>query len=300
MAQQTLFKDLTKRLSDLLTKEFPSEKQENKIEWKGETAQDVTIESHFITKKDGSILGTFIPKYKYLFNGWNTTLGAEINTKKEVKGEVTIEGTTANVNGLKTIISGQNKDDDVFGTLQVEYKHEVYSASATVDYGKAKGSTVKGALVVGRQGFYLGLSSEYFLGLTEESDLKEIHSVLGYASQEFDLSAFGKLDGKGDEDKNEFGASYFHNINGDLAVGTEISLDTANPEAKPRLVFGGQYKLNTDTTLKGKFDTSGKLGLSYQQKFNKNTRLTLSSTVDTHNLSGKGASTFGFNLALSG
>jgi hypothetical protein len=57
--------------------------------------------------------------------------------------------------------------------------------------------------------------------------------------------------------------------------------------------------LEADTVLKGKFDTTGKLGLSYQQKFSKNSKLTISSTIDTNNIGAKNSSTLGFTLSLS-
>jgi len=299
MSKQTLFKDIGKRLSDLITKEFPSEKSENKIEWKGEAPNNVTIETNLTQRKDGSIVGTFTPKYKTYFNGWNTTFLSELNTRKEFKEEVTLEGTTQNVDGLKVIFTGQSKDDENWATFATEYKTELYSANVSADYGKVKGSTVKGGFVVGHQGWFLGASSEYFLGSNDDSELKEVHTQVGYATKDFDAVAFGRLDARGEEDKNEFGASYFHNIKSNFAVGSEIVFDTANADAKPKLGFATQYKISDDSILKGKFDTFGKLGVSINQRYNKNVRFTLASTVDTNNLSGKNASNFGFTLSLS-
>jgi hypothetical protein len=54
-----------------------------------------------------------------------------------------------------------------------------------------------------------------------------------------------------DKDKNELGGSYFHNVNSDLAVGTEVVFDTTNADSKPKLTLGTQYKVNDDTTFKG-------------------------------------------------
>jgi len=295
---QPLFKDAQKRLTDLLTKEFPSEKQENRIEWKGDAPNNVAFETNFAFKKDGAVIGTFIPKYKRSYNGWNAVFSGELNTKKEWKGEVSVEGTAVNVPGLKTVLTGQSKDEDIFTTVGLEYRHEVTSANVSVDYGKAKGSTVKGAVVLGTNGYYFGASAEYFLGV-KESELKEVHTVLGYAAKEYDASVYAKLDGRGDEDKNEFGATYFHQVQENLAVGTEVSFDTTTPEAKPKLVFGTQYLWNADSVIKGKFDTTGKLGISISQKINKNTKVILSSSIDTNNMNAKGASNFGFTLSLT-
>jgi len=295
--KQVLFKDLGKRLNDLVTKDFPSERQENKIEYSGTTANRVTFETNFVSKKDGSVVGTFTPKYRFLLNGLQTQVLAELNTRREFKGEVTFE--EAFVRGLKTVLTGQTRDDEVFATLAVEYKHETASVNASVDYGRQKGSNVKGGVVVGNRGFSLGASADYFLSNGDDSTLREFTTTLAYSTLEFDATAFGRMLGLGDDDKNEFGATYYHKLNLDTAVGTEVLFDTLNSEVKPKLVFGAQHRLQEDTTLKAKFDTNGKLGFSFQQRLNKNARLTLASTVDTNNLAGKGASTFGFTLSLN-
>jgi len=288
-----LFKDLNKRASDLITKEFPSEKSENKVEWKAETSNNVTVETTLVQKADGSVLGTFAPKYKY--KDWGSTFSVELKTNKEFKATVDVEDQFAP--GLKTTLSGESKAEDLFGTFGVEYKHELATLTASVDYGQAAGSNLKASAVVGSQGFSLGASTDYFLGASNDSILRELHTVLGYSSDEFDISAFGKL--QNEKDANILGATYFHRVNPDLQVGTEVSFDTANPEAKPKLVFATQYRVEADTVVKAKVDTLGKLGLSYQQRFSKGAKFTVSSTIDTNNLGAKNASTFGVSIFLS-
>jgi len=239
-------------------------------------------------------LGTFIPKYKY--KEWGATVTAELKTNKNFKAELSVEDQITP--GLKTTITGEAKGEDLFATLGVEYKHELLAFTGSVDYGQALGSTLKSSVVVGAQGFSLGGFVDYFFGASSDSSLKELHTVLGYSTDEFDVSGFGKMQ-NGDEQKNILGASYFHKVNNDLSVGTEVSFDTANAEAKPTLVLATQYKLEADTTLKAKVDTVGKLGVSYQQKFSKNAKLVISSTIDTTNLGAKNSSTLGFTLSLS-
>jgi len=57
-----LFADLGKRVNDLLTKEFPSEKQENKFAWKGQANNEVTLETTFLQKKRWLYIGNIYPK----------------------------------------------------------------------------------------------------------------------------------------------------------------------------------------------------------------------------------------------
>lgn len=292
MATQPSFKDLDKRSSDLLNKDFPSDKKEQKYEWKGTTKNGVSIETNFITDKNGNIVGTLIPKYK--LKEYNAEVSAEFNTKKDIKAEVNVSDQF--VQGLKTIFTGNSKGNDLFTTFGFEYKHELITAAASVDYGKSKGSTFLGSAVVGSQGFSFGVSSEYFLG---GNTLRNLNATLAYASPEFDASVFGRVKNHEEEEKNELGATYFHKINSQISVGSEVVFDVSNSEAKPKLTFGTLYQLTPDTILKAKFDTSGRLGLSYQQKFNQNAKLTLSTTLDTNALGPKNNSSFGFVLSLN-
>jgi hypothetical protein len=289
------FKDLNKRLSDLITKEFPGEKQENKVVWTGTTANNVSFETNFVQRKDGSILGTLIPKYVY--KPWGTTFSAEINTKKDVKVEVAVAEKLAP--GLKTTVTANSKADGNFGTLAVDYKQEHGTLSIAADYGKQNGSLVNAAAVVAHQNWSIGAKADYLLGITTDSDLLEFQANLGYSSDEFDVQAFGRVKSLGEEDKHELGATYFHRINNDLSVGTEVVFDvSASGANKPKLTFASQYRLENDTILKGKFDTEGRLGLSYQQKFSRNAKLTIGAAIDANNLN-KNSSTFGFTLNLS-
>jgi len=289
-----LFTDLGKRLSDLLTKEFPSEKGENKVSWRGSPNKETTLETNIVQRKDGSLIGTFIPKYNH--REWGTTFSAEINTRREVKVEAVADDFLS-VDGLKTTATGYSKGAENYGEFGLEYKHEMATVTTSVDYGKLNGSTVKASAVIGAQGIALGAKTEYFFG--GESELKDLTTTLSYSSPEFDLTAFGRIQSVNDEDKNELGATYFHRINSDWQVGAEAVFETANTDAKPKLTFGTQYALHPDSILKAKFDTAGKLGLSLQQKFNRNAKITIASTIDTNNLSGKNASNINFTLAMN-
>jgi len=291
-----LFKDLGKRANDLLTKDFPSEKGENKLEWKGEADYNVTLQTSLVSKRDGTV-GTFTPKYKH--KEWDTTFSAEITTDKDVKVEVVTED-LLNFDGLKTTVTGNSKGKDRFAEFAIEYKHDMATVTGSVDYGKTSGSTIKSSAVIGSQGLALGASTEYLIGRSE-SELKELKTVLAYGNDDFDITASGTMkqnQGK-NPDKNELAASYFHKVNSGWLVGAQTTFDTSNSDAKPSLVFATQYRVQPDTVVKAKMGTDGKLGLSFSQKYNKFAQINISSTVDTNSLGGKNSSTFGFTLSLN-
>lgn len=286
-----LYKDLNKRSNDLLTKDFPSEKRENKVDWKGETSSNVTFETSLLQKLDGSILGTFTPKYRV--RDWNTTVSAELKTNKDFKAEVVMDDQFTP--GLKTTVTGESRGEDLVGTLGFEYRHDLAAFTASVDYGAASGSSIKSSAVVGTQGFQLGASLDYFVGASNDSALREFNSTASYGNDEFDVGVYGKI--LNEKDSTILGANYYQRVNVDLQVGADVSFDTQNVDVKPKLTAGAQYRVDPDASIKVKFDTNGKLGVSYQQRF-RSSRLTLAGTVDTNNLSGKNSSSVGFNLSL--
>jgi len=286
----TFFKDSNKRLNDLLNKEFPLE---NKVEWKGETENGVIVESNLV-QKNGVVVGTFTPKYKYKEYGADFSL--ELNTKKELKAELSFADQLTK--GLKLILTGNSKGGEFWGSLGHEFKSDNATFTGSVDYGKEAGSTIKSSFTLGKNGFAVGASGEYFLG-SDSNELKEVNSIATYGCDEFSVAAFARMK-NGTDEKNEIGVTYHHMVNRDLAVGTEVAFDNASADAKPKLTFAAEYKLQDDTILKGKFDTNGQLGLSFSQKFNRYSKFVLSTSVDTNNAFGKGgASKLGFTLALN-
>jgi hypothetical protein len=289
-----LFSDLGKRLTDLLTKEFPSEKQENKVAWKATTSNNVSVESNVTQRKDGSLVGNLLQKYKH--KDWNTTFSVDVNTRKEVQAEIVAED-VVKVDGLKGTVTVNHKPSETSATAKLQYQTNNASAGASVILGQPLGTTVKGELVFGSQGFAIGGFADYLFG--GESELRELKTVGSYSNSEVELTLFGRILNQSDEDKSELGLTYHHKVTSDTKVGAEVTYDTANSEAKPKLTFGVEHNLHQDTTLKGKIDTAGKAGFSIQQKHNKNAKTTVSLTTDINTFGGKNSSVFGFSLNLS-
>jgi len=300
-ATQPFFKDVGKRVNDLLTKEFPSDKKEQKVEWKSVTYDGLKLDFSIKTEegREGpKTSGTIRNEYFHRQVGANFV--AELNTDREFKGEVSVADKF--VKGAKGIftVQSQRKDAlDYFGTVALEYKHEYASATATAEYGRFTDNALKGSLVVGTQGVSIGANAEYLRRETGV-DLKEFKCAVTYASDEFDIVGYGKVNQtKSKQSNTELGASYYHKLNSDLAVGTEVKFDVTNPDKKPALAFGTAYRLQADSVLKARYDTEGKLGLSLAQQVNKTVKLLVSATVDTNSPSGKNGTNVGFNISLT-
>lgn len=290
MANAGVAKDLGKRSSDLLSKEFPTE---YKIEWKGATAAGVAVETS-LAQAGERVTGAFKATLKQVAR--NTSAELEIKTDRSAKVEVVLRDEVAK--DLKTTVTAESNKDGNYGTFAVEYRRDLATVTAAADYGKDAGSTLKGSVSFGRaEGLVFGSQGEYFVG-RPANRLTAFTVTAGYRTKEFDLLAFDRFKHTDKEHKNEVGASYYHNASADLAIATEFAFDSNNAEAKPKLTLGTKWAPAADTTVKATFDTAGKLAFSYQQKLNARVTGTLAATLDAQNFS-KSNTVFGVTLALT-
>lgn len=289
MTSVVFFKDASKRYSDLLTKDFAAD--ENKVKFTGKSG-DVTFEATLSSKGDSNT-GTFAPKFEH--KPYNATFSAEVNTKKNYKFEVAVKDPFP---GSKVTVTSQVGDKGHVATAALELKKDLAAVTVSGDFGDSNGTNIKASanLNVYKQ-LSLGGSAHYLLPSgSAVGGVKELKGAATYATAEYDVSAY--LLNKGE--KNEVGVNYFHKINSDLLVGTEIALDPQNTEAKKdtRMVFGAQYKVDENATVKAKVDVTGKVGLTYLQKISKASQLALSAAIDTNHFSNKNTSQFGFSVTL--
>jgi len=246
----------------------------------------VKYETSVTASDDKPYLGFFKPTYKWKELGLE--LVGELDTNRNLKAEVSHSDQL--VNGLKLILTGQSNKNGSWATLADEYKHEMASLTASIDYGKEDGSTAKTSFVVGVDKYSLGAAVTYHLN----QGLKNFEAKLGYASPDFDITLFSQSSYAKDNETT-FGGNYFQSLNDSLNIGSGVTFDT---DFKPRLVFGTQHKLMGDSILKGNFDTTGKLNLSYALQFNNTIKMTLATKVDTVDLSRNNSKT-GFQLTFT-
>jgi len=280
---QALFKDLGKRFNDLVNKEFP---KDVKVELKATTPNKVEYETSVTASDDKPYVGFFKPTYKWKELGLELT--GEVDTNRNVKAEVSSSNQL--VQGLKVTLSAQSNKDQAFGTLSDEYRHELASFTLSADYGKDDGSTANTSFVVGADKYALGAGLTYHLN----QGLKSFEGKLAYQSSDFDVTLFSKSR-YAKENETTFGGNYFQRLNEQLHIGSEVTFDS---DFKPKLTFATQYRLLTDSVLKGNFDTLGKLNLSYALQFNRATKVTFATRVDTTNFS-KNNSSAGFMLTFT-
>jgi len=79
-----------------------------------------------------------------------------------------------------------------------------------------------------------------------------------------------------------YSGTYYHKVSSDMQVGTELTHTSGKDVG---LAFGCMYKLDKDTTVKGKVDADGMLYGSYKQVLSPIATMTLAAQIDTVNLS---------------
>jgi len=290
MSSVVFYKDISKRKGDLLTKEFGYD--ENKFKFLGKSG-DVSFETTLTTKGESTV-ATFAPKYEY--KPWKATFSGEVNTKKDYKGEVSIKDPLP---GLKVTLTDAVNEKGLLGTVAVEYTKDLAAVTASADLGSEEGNNFKGSANLNVwKSLNFGGSVHYLLG--KSSKVKEIKATAAWNTPEFDIAATGTVKSGNDGDKTELAVGYFHKVNDTLSVATELTLDPNNSDSKKdtKLTFGTQYKLDENATVKAKVDVSGKVGLSYIQKFSKTNSFTLAANIDTNYFSNKNTAQFGFAVNL--
>jgi hypothetical protein len=274
-----LYADVGKKASDLLTKEFPDK---SKFELKTKTSNGV-VQEVSLTKSGDALLGLINPKYTFAKHG--VTLGFTADTDKNTKFEVAIEKA---IPGLKltTIVDSKKLNAIQFDG---EYKHEYFAVNGSVDVMNNEGTEASLAGVVGYEGFSLGLQSKYGRGA-----LSAVNGTAAYTTNDYVFTLFGLFK------SNRVGVSYFHRVTPFATAGFDASFDLDKAQASPsKLTVGGSYQLDTDTILKGKLDTDGKLSLSYAQRLSKYARLIVGTSLNINNPNSKSGYSYGFTFSLN-
>eukprot|EP01117_Protostelium_nocturnum_P002238 TRINITY_DN12886_c0_g1_i1.p1 TRINITY_DN12886_c0_g1~~TRINITY_DN12886_c0_g1_i1.p1 ORF type:complete len:298 (-),score=113.45 TRINITY_DN12886_c0_g1_i1:68-961(-) len=294
---QPLYKDLNKRSNDLLTKDYPSD---SKVEYAAKAFDGGNLEANFVTRKDGTSTLVVTPKWRFLVNKQPVNALLELSSKKDLKGEVTVEPTA--VKDVKVVATATVKEGDLTETVNAEYRHESVTANVNVDF-KAKGVNSKASLVFGNRNFSLGALAEYFFDKNGTPTPQEYSVTTSYRhpNRNLDVGLFGRQSHRGSV-KNEVGLHFFQKVNNEVALGGNVVFDTNAPNDRPRVEVAASYAPDANNAFKAKTNGNGQVSVAFQQRLNSRTKLTLSTTTDTQAFSsfpGKGASNVGFVLNFS-
>jgi len=273
-----LYVDLGKKATDLLTKEFPDK---TKVEINSRASNGVQFQTTATRNHDGSIVGSLQPKYTFVKQG--VTVSSTIDTNRVVKVEATVENSLP---GLKATVGGQS-DTESF-KADFEWKHDLTTITTGLDFFSPKGNTLSASGVFNYEGFSVGGTAEYFIA--DKQEFRKVDGVLAYSTPDLQLTAFSRRKAE------VLGGSYYQRISSVLGLAAEMAFDLRKADVTPKLTFGGTYTLDAPSSsiVKGKFDTDGKLSLSYAQKLSSIAKVTVGSSINTNNLGASGNHTIGF------
>jgi voltage-dependent anion channel protein 2 len=266
----TAFKDIGKACSDLLTKDYKVGK--STVEVKTKTSNGVTFTPS----------GTKTGPDKFA-----SSLLASYNFPGGVEGEVTLHTSGVVESTFKhSPMSGVTVTLDCERPAPKEAKF-LSSAKCTVDYkndlmtNKTSYECYSGALATAGSFAYdaltFGCSVDYS---TTKNALTKYAAACQFVQKDFSVIAkCAQAVGKGSP---AYTGMYFHKVSDDMQVGAELTHTSGKDLG---LAFGCAYKLDKNTTVKGKVDADGMLYSSYKQKISSLTTMTLAAQIDTVNLS---------------
>jgi voltage-dependent anion channel protein 2 len=278
-----VFKDIGKACNDLLTKDFKVGK--TTVELKSKTASGVTF-TPTATKSGDSVAGELKAAYGFLpwlegecVMGTNGSMTAKIEAADALTKGLTI--TTE----CERAMSSKGPPTAMLqaGNIILDYKQDVFTCKTSFDYYKkellASCSTIYGALTCGADCAYS----------TKSSTLAKYALAGQFVQPDFVVSA-KCAHAKG---AKTLSCGYYHKVSSLMQVGVTLSKPLAKGEVD--IDFGCAYKLDKDTTVKGKVDTKGALSCSYKQKISPLTTMTLAAQINVADTDDKHK----FGLALN-
>jgi len=288
MGKTIVFKDIGKSCSDLLSKDFDTGK--NKLEVKTKTSNGVEFTPK-ATLAGNAVAGSLVAKYAFA-GGMSTE--ATVNTKGVL--ETNLEAVDSIVKGLTLNLdcatTEPGKDGPLAsGKLTAEFKQDAFNCKASYDYFKSKATA---SFAAGKGSVTLGGSVDYSAA---KAAMTNYAAAMQFDQPDFTLMAkLSETIGSGDSHGQQYTGSYFHKVSSAMQVGTELKKEHNKDIA---LSFGCAYKMDKDTSVKGKVDAEGNLSASYKQKISSLTTLTLSAAVDTLNLADSANHKFGLALTIT-
>lgn len=278
---QPSFKDIAKRASDLLGKDYPV--AGTKFELK--TAAPNGVQFRVAGSQDpkvGSIGGELEGKYTdkpsglTLTQAW-TTYNA-LNTKLELDNQL--------AKGLKLDIATTFFANSGSKAAKVgySYKHPSINTTATLDL--LKGPTFIGDAVVGHDGFLAGVQVGYDV---LDGRISQYAAAVGYQHPLYNAAIVA------DKNLSVFSASYYHKVNDRVDAGAKAAWDAKGSQSNVAIEVGTKYVLDKDTFVKAKINSAGVASVGYSQLLHPGVRFGFGASVDTKRLN-EAAHKFGFDI----
>ncbi|KAL5201796.1 hypothetical protein ABZP36_036150 [Zizania latifolia] len=253
-----LYPEIGKKAKDLLYKDYQTD---HKFTLTTYTTNGVAITATS-TKKADLIFGEIQSQIK----NKNITIDVKANSDSNVVTTVTVDELTP---GLKSILSFAVPDQRS-GKFELQYLHDYAGVNASI--GLTANPIVNLSSVFGTKALAVGADVSLD---TATGNLTKYNAGLSFTNQ--DLIASLNLNNKGDS----LTASYYHIVSEitSTAVGAELTHSFSSNENT--LTFGTRHALDPLTTVKARFNNSGKASALLQHEWRPKSLWTISAEVDT-------------------
>jgi len=294
-----LFKDIGKNSNDLLKKGFPStDRYAFRVELDTTTNSGIQFTPFLQETLSKSIEGELKAKFNYRDVAFTTTgnmkedVSLEIahQTKKGAKLTVALNSNMGNfVEKLKGKAGLELRTDYTTSAIAIEAALPNNAPhKPSDDLPKATLSSVFGSK---EKGIAFGIDLE---ASPTTQELKSINGAIAYNTSDLEFTVFSKTKGNA---AMTVGANYFQKypyMGRDVLLGAELTYDLSGKGSA--FVIGAQFKPDESSTIKGKFDSKGLLGLNYTEKWKG--PLSVTFTSDTNLLGGESPFQYGVKLAF--
>jgi len=277
------YSDIGKAASDLFSKDFPV----GTIKLESKTTAPNGVSFTLSGQKDsktGNINGELKSKYYYPKRGGTFT--GSWTSNNQLNGQVELENSLAK--GLKldliTNIQPATGNRNVRGGFT--FKQPGLHTKIYVD--ALKGPIFQGDVVVGHEGFLVG--SEGFYDVME-GKLTHYGVTAGYTHPEYNVAL------RVTNSMSAYTLLYYHRVSSEIEAGAKAHWDSTTNNPSVNLEFGAKYFLDRDAFIKGKVDSTGKVGIGYTQALRPGVKISFGGSIDTSRLN-ENAHRFGISINL--
>jgi len=262
------FNDIGKCVRDLLTKDYNFGK--TKLEAKTVTKSGLLEFTSNLERndKDGVLKGEIKTKLKHTDTGLTFQDSYSTSNDLGVKVEASelLEGLKLD---LDTTFNPPTSKKEA--KLGVVFKNPAFVLTGSANVFQQPKIKVDG--VIGHEGFVVGAQATFDVTGSKVSDYA---LALGYSEKDYGATLHAN------KMLSQFIATYSHNVSKDVTVAAQATMGGSTE--KMLFEFGAQYKLDGETTVKGKLETSGKVHLGLIQKVRPDIKATFGVLVDTRKL----------------
>lgn len=209
---------------------------------------------------------------------------AELTLKDSGNQKLKLENSDGLVDGLTIKAEG---DSEHAAKLTAKYTKDFVATQADVEYSKDGEITISPSVVVGFDGFSIGLTAK--LEPNAKDTFADYNCAFEYAKDALTVTA------KTERCADVINSSVHHKFNSDVALGLGFSYNLSD-DAKSATV-GGTYQMTKNMEIRAKLDTSGMVNAVLTHRLSESASLKLGSQFDIGKF-GKDTHRLGIRLEL--